>query len=164
MLGLAVTFSSVSDKAITSNFKNLTSGFYAAEAGINNLRRLLRNDKFIMGSLPDPPRITPGQPTLSPKDFIATAEQVFNRKEYFPNEASYKTKITITDLRMPYSANDPDPSHANRVKYVNPMSPNYGQVEPYSVSYQLQSVGEGISGLNGAVTLVEEGVINFKLL
>src|SRR5215831_18981697 len=107
MLALAVTFTSLSDKSITSNFKNLTSGFYAAEAGVNNLHRLLRNDKFIVGSLPDPPRITPGQPTLSAKDFIATAEQVFNKKEYFPNEASYKTKITITDLRMPYSANDP---------------------------------------------------------
>src|SRR6185369_3839037 len=48
MLALAVTFTSVSDKSITSNFKNLTSGFYAAEAGVNNLHRLLRNDKFIM--------------------------------------------------------------------------------------------------------------------
>ena len=52
MLGLAVTFTSVSDKAITSNFKNLTSGFYAAEAGINNMRRLLRDDSFVLSSLP----------------------------------------------------------------------------------------------------------------
>ena len=68
MLGLAVTFTSLSDKAITQNFKNLTSGFYAAEAGVNNLHRLLRNDQFIIGSLPDPPRITPGQATLNPGD------------------------------------------------------------------------------------------------
>src|SRR5512138_2634231 len=70
MLGLAVTFTSLSDKAITQNFKNLTSGFYAAEAGVNNLHRLLRNDKFIVGSLPDPPHITQGQATMNPHDFI----------------------------------------------------------------------------------------------
>jgi Tfp pilus assembly protein PilX len=34
MLGLAVTFTSVSDKFITSNYKNMMSGFYAAEAGV----------------------------------------------------------------------------------------------------------------------------------
>src|SRR5882724_9236930 len=70
MLALAVTFTSLSDKSITSNFKNLTSGFYAAEAGVNNLHRLLRNDKFVMGSLPNPPRISVGQPTLNPSAFI----------------------------------------------------------------------------------------------
>src|SRR5690242_19037234 len=74
MLGLAVTFTALSDKAITQNFKNLTSGFYAAEAGVNNLHRLLRNDKFIIGSLPNPPRITPGQATLNPQDFIIAAQ------------------------------------------------------------------------------------------
>ncbi|HWC76337.1 MAG TPA: hypothetical protein VG778_02690 [Blastocatellia bacterium] len=47
---------------------------------------------------------------------------------------------------------------------VNPVYPQLGQVEPYSVSYTIESVGEGISGLNGLVTLVEEGVVNFKLL
>src|SRR5215212_11352731 len=74
MLGLAVTFTSVSDKAITSNFKNLTSGFYAAEAGINNMRRTLRNDKFVLSSLPDPPNVRPGEPTLNPGDFTVAAE------------------------------------------------------------------------------------------
>src|SRR5215471_866423 len=69
MLALAVTFTSLSDKSITSNFKNLTSGFYAAEAGVNNLHRLLRNDKFIMGAIPDPPRVSVGQPTLNPDAF-----------------------------------------------------------------------------------------------
>src|SRR5256714_7211537 len=81
MLGLAVTFTSLSDKAITQNFKNLTSGFYAAEAGVNNLHRLLRNDKFIIGSLPDPPHITPGQPTLNPSDFIVAAQAAMNNTE-----------------------------------------------------------------------------------
>src|ERR671926_179949 len=81
MLGLAVTFTSLSDKAITQNFKNLTSGFYAAEAGVNNLHRLLRNDKFIIGSLPSPPRVTPGQATLNPQDFIVAAEAAMNKKE-----------------------------------------------------------------------------------
>src|SRR5258708_6396857 len=74
MLGLAVTFTSLSDKAITQNFKNLTSGFYAAEAGVNNLHRLLRNDKFITSSLPAPPIVTPGQATLNANDFIVAAE------------------------------------------------------------------------------------------
>src|SRR6185295_6915922 len=85
MLGLAVTFTSVSDKAITSNFKNLTSGFYAAEAGINNMRRLLRDDSFVLKSLPDPPVVTPGQPTLNPGDFTVAAEAMMNKKEHFPN-------------------------------------------------------------------------------
>src|SRR5437588_5680323 len=74
MLALAVTFTALSDKSITSNFKNLTSGFYAAEAGVNNLHRLLRNDKFVLASLPDPPRVNPGQATLNANDFIAAAE------------------------------------------------------------------------------------------
>jgi len=165
MLALAVTFTSLSDKSITSNFKNLTSGFYAAEAGVNNLHRMLRNDKFVMASLPDPPRVTVGHPTLNPQAFIAAAEQAFNTTETFPNYAAYKTKIKITDIQVPYAANDIDPAHAaNRVKLINPLYPGLGQVEPYSVSYRLESVGEGISGLNGAVTLVEEGVVNFNLL
>ena len=165
MLALAVTFTSLSDKSITSNFKNLTSGFYAAEAGVNNLHRLLRNDKFVMASLPDPPRISVGQPTLNPNAFITAAEQAFNTTESFPNNAAYRTSIKISDIRVPYSAGDNDPSHAgSRVKFINPLYPRLGQVEPYSVTYQLQSVGEGISGLNGAVTLVEEGVLNFNLL
>ncbi|MFL6276052.1 MAG: PilX N-terminal domain-containing pilus assembly protein [Blastocatellia bacterium] len=165
MLGLAVTFTSLSDKAITQNFKNLTSGFYAAEAGVNNLHRLLRNDKFIIGSLPDPPHITPGQPTLNPSDFIVAAQAAMNKKEVFPNNAAYITKINVKDIQVPYPVNDNDPAHYNqRVQYINPLYPNYGQIEPYAVTYQLESRGEGIEGLNGAVTLVEEGVINFKLL
>ena len=165
MLGLAVTFTSLSDKAITQNFKNLTSGFYAAEAGVNNLHRLLRNDKFIIGSLPDPPHITPGQATLNPNDFIIAAQAAMNKKEVFPNNAAYITKITVKDILVPYPVGDNDPAHYNqRVQYVNPLYPRYGQVEPYTVTYQLESRGEGIGGLNGAVTLVEEGVINFKLL
>jgi PilX N-terminal len=165
MLGLAVTFTALSDKSITSNFKNLTSGFYAAEAGVNNLHRVLRNDKFLLGSLPDPPRITPGEPTLDAKNFIVAAEQAFNKQEKFPNEAAYRTKIKIKDIQMPYSASDFDPAHAgNRVQLRNPLYPQLGQVEPYAVTYQLESVGEGIAGLNGAVTLIEEGVLNFKLL
>ncbi|HJQ25028.1 MAG TPA: PilX N-terminal domain-containing pilus assembly protein [Blastocatellia bacterium] len=165
MLGLAVTFTALSDKAITQNFKNLTSGFYAAEAGVNNLHRLLRNDKLIVGSLPDPPHVTPGQPTLDPKDFIVAAEAAMNKKEVFPNNAAYITKITVKDIQVPYPVDDNDPAHYNqRVKYLNPLYPRYGQVEPYAVTYQLESRGEGIEGLNGSVTLVEEGVINFKLL
>ena len=165
MLGLAVTFTALSDKSITSNFKNLTSGFYAAEAGINNMRRLLRNDQFITASLPNPPRVTAGQATLDPGNFITSAEQTFNRKEYFPNDSAYKTNIKVKNLQMPYPADDPDPSHAgNKVRYINPFTPRLGQIEPYSVTYQLESVGEGLSGLNGQVTLQEEGVVNFNLL
>ncbi|HJZ67191.1 MAG TPA: PilX N-terminal domain-containing pilus assembly protein [Blastocatellia bacterium] len=165
MLALAVTFTALSDKHITSNFKNLTSGFYAAEAGVNNLHRLLRNERFVMASLPDPPRVTPGQATLNPSDFIRAAEQAFNTTETFPNNSAYRTAIKIKDIQVPYPAGDIDPAHAsNRVKLISPLYPRLGQVEPYSVSYQLQSVGEGISGLNGSVTLVEEGVLNFKLL
>ena len=165
MLALAVTFTSLSDKSITSNFKNLTSGFYAAEAGVNNLHRLLRNEKFVMASLPDPPRVAQGRATLNPDNFIAAAEKAFNTTESFPNNAAYRTKIKITDIRVPYPVGDHDPAHADaRVKLINPLYPQLGQVEPYSVTYRLESVGEGIAGLNGAVTLVEEGVINFKLL
>ena len=51
MLGVAVTFTTLSDKAITSNFQNVTSGFYAAEAGINTLHRLIRSEKFVTSSL-----------------------------------------------------------------------------------------------------------------
>ncbi|HXG92008.1 MAG TPA: PilX N-terminal domain-containing pilus assembly protein [Blastocatellia bacterium] len=165
MLGLAVTFTSISDKAITSNFKNLTSGFYAAEAGINNLRRLIRSDSFVLMSLPDPPVVRVGEPTLTPGSFIAAAEEALNKKERFPNLSAYTTKVKIKDFQMPYPAGDTNPRHTgNRVRYVNPLYPRLGQVEPYSVSYRLESVGEGIEGLNGSVTLVEEGVINFRLL
>src|SRR5215216_4483214 len=165
MLGLAVTFTSVSDKAITSNFRNLTSGFYAAEAGINNLHRSLRDDNFVLASLPDPPRVTPGQPTLNPGDFITAAEQALNKTEHFPNQAAYRTKVKIKEIQVPYPADDIDPAHAGlRVRPINPLYPRLGQIEPYAITYQLESVGEGIAGLNGAVTLLEDGVINFKLL
>ncbi|HXG64890.1 MAG TPA: hypothetical protein VNO70_07260 [Blastocatellia bacterium] len=165
MLALAVTFTSVSDKFITSNFKNTTAGFYAAEAGIHNMHRLLRSDKFILASLPDPPVVLPGKPTLNPESFITAAENMLNKREQFPNNAAYKTKVKIKEFHMPYPANDNNPAHAgNRVKYINPAYPRLGQVEPYSVKYELESNGEGIAGFNGVVTLVEEGVINFKLL
>ncbi|HLG16746.1 MAG TPA: PilX N-terminal domain-containing pilus assembly protein [Blastocatellia bacterium] len=165
MLGLAVTFSSVSDKFITSNYKNITSGFYAAEAGIGNLHRILRSEQFVTGSLPDPPKVSPGQPTLNPGDFIAAAEKMAVRTEHFPNDAAYRTKVKITDIKMPYPATDQNPAHASRkIKLVDEVNPRRGQIEPYTVSYQLESIGEGLSGLNGMVTLVEEGVINFKLL
>src|SRR5215470_4550139 len=108
MLGLAVTFTALSDKSITSNFKNLTSGFYVAEAGINNLHRMLRNDKFIMGSIPDPPQISPGRPTLNPDAFVKQAEQLFDRKEQFPNDSAYHTKIKIETIQVPFSADDSD--------------------------------------------------------
>ena len=74
MLGLAVTFTSVSDKFITSNYKNMMSGFYAAEAGVNNLNRVLRTDEFVLASIPTPPVIVPGSPTLNRDAFIVTAE------------------------------------------------------------------------------------------
>ena len=165
MLGLAVTFTSLSDKAITQNFKNLTSGFYAAEAGVNNLHRLLRNDKFITSSLPTPPNVTPGQATLNANDFIVAAEAAMNKKEVFPNNSAYVTKVTIKDIQIPYPVSDINPAHSNqKVQYINPLAPRYGQIEPYAVTYQMQSRGEGIEGLNGSVTLVEEGVVNFKLL
>lgn len=165
MLGLAVTFTSVSDSAITSNFKNLTSGFYAAEAGIGNLHRILRSEKFVLASLPDPPVVTPGQPTLTPESFIAAAEKMLNTREHFPNDAAYETRVKIKEFRTPYPASDTNPAHAGfRIKFRDPVNPRLGQIEPYSVKYEIQSEGEGIAGLNGAVTLVEEGVINFKLL
>jgi hypothetical protein len=165
MLGLAVTFTSVSDSAITSNFKNLTSGFYAAEAGIGNLHRMIKSDKFVLASLPDPPSVTPGQPTLTPGSFIAAAEQMLNTREHFPNDAAYRTKVKIKEFRVPYPASDTNPAHAGfRIRFRDPINPRFGQIEPYTVKYEIESVGEGIAGLNGAVTLVEEGVINFKLL
>ena len=165
MLGVAVTFTSISDKFITANFKNVTSGFYVAEAGINNAHRLLHSDKFVTGSIPDPPTITPGQPTLKANDFTVAAERLLDTHEEFPNNSSFKTKVKIKEIRVPYSADDSNPAHAAyRVSYLSRMYPRAGQVEPYTVTYEVQSVGEGISGLNGLVTLVEEGVVNFKLI
>jgi type IV pilus assembly PilX-like protein len=165
MLGLAVTFSSVSDSAITANFKNLTSGFYAAEAGVGNLHRMLRSEQFVIASIPDPAKVNPGEPTLTHESFISAAEKLLNTRERFPNEAAYRTVFKVKDFRMPYPAGDTNPAHAAlRIRYRDPVNPRLGQIEPYSVSYKLESVGEGISGLNGMVTLVEEGVINFKLL
>jgi hypothetical protein len=165
MLGIAVTFSAVSDGAITANFKSLTSGFYAAEAGIGNLHRTLRSEEFVTASLPDPPTVVVGQPTLNEKDFIIAAEQLLDTYEKFPNDSAYRTKIKIKEFHPPYPANDTNPAHASRrISYKNVRDPRRGQIEPYSISYEVQSVGEGISGLNGLVTLVEEGVLNFKLL
>lgn len=165
ILGLAVTFTAVSDGAVTSNFKNLTSGFYAAEAGVSNLHRILRSEKFVTASLPDPPVVTTGQPTLTSESFVAAAEQMLNTRERFDNDAAYRTKIKIKEFRAPFAANDTNPAHAgNRVRFRDPAQPALGQIEPYSVEYEVESVGEGISGLNGLVTIVEEGVINFKLL
>ncbi len=165
MLGVAVTFTTLSDKAITSNFQNVTSGFYAAEAGINTLHRLIRSEKFVTSSLPDPPVITPGQPSLKPDDFTRATEQLMTTVENFPNNAAYKTKIKIKEIRMPYPASDTNPAHAGfRVTFISPLYPRAGQVEPYSVTYEVESLGEGLSGLNGMVTLVEEGVVNFKLI
>ncbi len=165
MLGVAVTFTSMSDQSITQNFKNVTSGFYAAEAGVNGLHRLIRSEKFVVSSLPDPPIVTVGEPSLNGNDFTAAAEKLLTTKEVFPNNAAYKTKIKIKEIRIPYSANDTNPAHANfKVSYISPMYPRAGQVEPYAVTYEVESVGEGISGLNGLVTLVEEGVVNFKLI
>src|SRR5215813_5298756 len=102
MLGVAVTFTSVSDKFITANFKNVTSGFYVAEAGINGAHRLLHSDKFVTGSIPSPPVITPGEPTLNEKDFIASAESLLATSETFPNNSAYKTKVKIKEIRIPY--------------------------------------------------------------
>ena len=165
MLGLAVTFTALSDNSITSNFKNSTKGFYAAEAGIHNLHRLLHSDQFLTASLPNPPKITPGQPTLNEQSFTINAQQMLTTTEYFPNDAAYKTTLTVTAMTLPYPANDGNAAHAgNRITLVNPQDPTAGQVEPYSVTYRLDSTGQGIAGLNGTVTLREEGVINFDLL
>jgi hypothetical protein len=165
MLALAVTFTAVSDSLITANFKNTTAGFYAAEAGINNLHRLIRSKQLVLSSLPNQPVVIVGRPTLSPDDFIKAAEQLLNTKEQFPNNSAYHTKVKIKELQMPYPADDIDPAHfGRRITFVNPAYPKLGQIEPYSVSYELSSVGEGIAGLNGTVTLVEEGIINFTLL
>jgi len=165
ILGLAVTFTAVSDGAVTANFKNLTSGFYAAEAGVSNLHRILRSEKFVTASLPDPPVVTAGEPTITAESFVTAAEQMLNTRERFQNDAAYRTKIKIKEFRVPYSVTDTNPAHAgNRVKFRDPAQPGLGQIEPYSVEYEVESVGEGISGLNGMVTIIEEGVINFKLL
>ncbi|HKY03593.1 MAG TPA: PilX N-terminal domain-containing pilus assembly protein, partial [Blastocatellia bacterium] len=135
MLGLAVTFSSVSDKFVTSNFKNVTSGFYAAEAGIQNLHRMLRSDRFVLASLPEPVVIRTGEPTLNERDFTTAAERALNLKEKFPNNAAYETKIKIKSINVPYPATDDNPSHrSRRVTYINRLYPRLGQIEPYSVS------------------------------
>src|SRR5215470_5763985 len=63
MLALAVTFTALSDHSVTSNFRNGTSGFYAAEAGINVIHRILHGDQLAQRSIPDPPKVTPGQAT-----------------------------------------------------------------------------------------------------
>src|SRR5215216_2745588 len=90
MLGLAVTFTSMSDQAITQNFKNVTSGFYAAEAGVNSLHRLIRSEKFVISSLPDPPVVTVGEPSLNANDFTAAAERILTTRESFPNQSAYR--------------------------------------------------------------------------
>ena len=165
MLGLAVTFTALSDNSITSNFTNSTKGFYAAEAGIHNLHRLLHSDQFLTASLPNPPKVTPGQPTLNQQNFTINAQQMLSTTEYFPNNSAYKTKLTITGMTVPYPAGDGTPAHAgNRITLVNPEDPSAGQIEPYSVSYRLDSIGQGLAGLNGTVTLSEEGVIDFDIL
>jgi hypothetical protein len=165
MLGIAVTFTSMSDQSITANFKNVTSGFYAAEAGVNGLHRLIRSEKFVISSLPDPPVVTIGEPSLNANDFTEAAERLLTTKESFPNESAYRTKVRIKEIRIPYSANDTSPAHSSfKVTYLSPLYPRAGQIEPYSVTYEVESVGEGIAGLNGLVTLVEEGVVNFKLI
>lgn len=165
MLGIAVTFTSMSDQSITANFKNVTSGFYAAEAGVNGLHRLIRSEKFVISSLPDPPIVTVGEPSLNANDFTEAAERLLTTKESFPNDSAYRTKVRIKEIRIPYSANDTSLAHSNfKVTYLSPLYPRAGQIEPYSVTYEVESVGEGISGLNGLVTLVEEGVVNFKLI
>ncbi|MGH9822936.1 MAG: PilX N-terminal domain-containing pilus assembly protein, partial [Blastocatellia bacterium] len=150
MLSLAVTFTALSDNSVTSNFKNSTKGFYAAEAGIHNIHRLLGSDQFILGSIPNPPVVTPGEPTLNQNSFTSAAQQLLTVQEVFANDAQYKTNIQITDMQMPYPADDNDPTHVGgRITYVNPQSPKSGQVEPYSVKYTISSVGEGIAGING---------------
>ena len=165
MLAMAVTFTALSDNAITSNFRNTTSGFYAAEAGINNLHRLIRNKDFAVKGISTPLKITPGQPTIDPKEFIPVIQKSLETREYFPNNSAYRTTATISDVTLPYPADDSNPAHArNRITYISRTNPQLGQIEPYSVSYKLEAVGEGIAGLNGTVTLVEEGIINFKLL
>src|SRR5262245_10124019 len=165
MLALAVTFTALSDNAITSNFRNTTSGFYAAEAGVNNLHRLIRNKDFAIKGIAVPLKITVGQATIDPKNFVPAIEKSLETREHFPNSSAYRTSATITDLIMPYPADDTNPAHAkNRITYISRTNPQLGQIEPYSLSYKIESVGEGIAGLNGNVTLVEEGVINFKLL
>lgn len=165
MLGLAVTFTAISDSAVTSNFKNTTSGFYAAEAGINNLHRLIRSKQLVLSSLPETPKVITGEPSLGEKDFIPTGEKLLSISEHLPNDSAYKTRVKLSDFHAPFSANDNDPNHSGqKVTYINPTRPTLGQLEPYSVNYRLESVGEGVAGLNGSVTLLEQGTINFTLL
>ncbi|HEY6328032.1 MAG TPA: hypothetical protein VI756_01755, partial [Blastocatellia bacterium] len=98
-------------------------------------------------------------------NFTSAAQQLLGSSEYFPNDAEYQTQVQITAMSIPYPASDTNPAHAGqRVQFKNPMYPALGQIEPYSVSYQLSSIGEGVSGLNGTVTLQEQGVVNFTLL
>src|SRR5262249_52841575 len=112
MLGLAVTFTALSDNSITSNFKNSTKGFYAAEAGIHNLHRLFHSDQFLTASLPNPPKMTPGQATYKQESFIVNAKQRLSKTEYFPNDAPYKPKLTITGMTVPYPTADGNQAHA----------------------------------------------------
>jgi Tfp pilus assembly protein PilX len=165
MLALAVTFTAVSDHSITSNFKTNTKGFYAAEAGINNAHRMIHSTQFILASLPTPPSVTPGMPSLNPTNFTSAAQQLLTTNEYFPNDSEYQTQLQITGMIMPYPATDNNPAHVgNRIIYLNPLAPGLGQTEPYSVTYQLTSVGQGVAGLSGNVRLQEQGVVNFSLL
>src|SRR5215510_1573524 len=125
MLGLAVTFTALSDNSITSNFKNSTKGFYAAEAGIHNLHRLLHSDQFLTASLPNPPKVSPGQATLNRDSFIINAQQMLSTTAYFPKHAAYKPKLTITAMTVPYPANGGDPAHeVNSVTLGNLSDPS----------------------------------------
>ncbi|HKV38525.1 MAG TPA: pilus assembly PilX N-terminal domain-containing protein, partial [Blastocatellia bacterium] len=165
MLGLAVTFTALSDNSVTSNFKNETKGFYAAEAGVHDLHRLIHSDQFVLGSLPNPASVTPGMPTLNAQSFTSAAQNLLKTTEYFPNDAQYNTTVLITDIVTPFPASDNNPAHAGtRVTYVNPQHPEMGQIEPYAVKYKLDSVGHGVAGLNGTVTLEELGAVTFNLL
>ena len=164
MLALAVTFTALSDHSITANFRNGASGFYAAEAGMNNVHRLLHGDQIALKAIPNPPHVTPGQPTLTPEGIAAAAGQLLTISEHFPNDAAYHTKLKITDINVPYPAADQNPGHGNRVFYNDPLNPAMGQTENYIIGYQVDSVGEGIAGLNGTVTLEEQGVLTFSLI
>src|SRR5262245_27352789 len=153
MLALAVTFTALSDHSVTANFRNGASGFYAAEAGINTIHRLIHGDQIALKSIPNPPHVTPGQPTLTPDGIATTAGQMLTISEHFPNDAAYHTKLTITDINVPYPADDQNPAHGNRVFYNDPLNPKMGQTENYIIGYKVDSIGEGIAGLNGTVTL-----------
>jgi hypothetical protein len=165
MLALAVSFTALSDNSITSNFKNTTKGFYAAEAGIHNLQRVLNSNQFLVASLPTPPVVTIGMPSLTQTSFTSAAQTLLGTSEYFPNDSDYKTTVQITGMVMPYPAEDTNPADTgNHVTYLNPLYPALGQSEPYVVNYALTSVGQGIAGLNGTVSLQQTGTINFTLL